>query len=219
MCRAKDDIVNADPKWLNWVREIQAIAQTGLAFVRDPYDAERYRMLQNLAARIAATHTGEDPQRIESLFAGEQGYATPKVDVRGAVFDPEGRILLVREVVDNGRWTLPGGWADVNQTPAECVIREVREESGYDVEVRKLAAVWDRQRQGHQPPTAFSIYKLLFVCALTGGTADLSLETSEVGWFAENNIPPDLSLGRTLPSQIKRMFNHWRQPELPTEFE
>jgi Hydrolase of X-linked nucleoside diphosphate N terminal len=106
--------VNADPAWLNWVREMQAIAQTGLAFVRDPYDAERYRMLRNLAARIAATHTGDDRQHVEKLFAGEQGYATPKVDVRGAVFDSDGRILLVREVVDDGRWTLPGGWCARN---------------------------------------------------------------------------------------------------------
>jgi ADP-ribose pyrophosphatase YjhB (NUDIX family) len=212
-------MVNQDPDWLSWVRELQAVAQTGLAFVRDPYDEERYRMLENLAARIAARHTGDDPQYIQGLFAQERGYATPKVDVRGAVFDENGRILLVREVVDNSRWTLPGGWADVNQTPAECVIREIREESGYDVEVRKLAAVWDRTRQGHQPPAGFSIYKLFFVCGLIGGAADVSLETSEVGWFAQGEVPSDLSLGRTLPCQVDRMFTHWREPGLPTEFE
>ncbi len=149
---------------------------------------------------------------------GEEGYATPKLDVRGAVFDQSGRILMVRETVDAGSWTLPGGWADVNQTPAESVAREVAEESGYCARICKLAAVWDRARQGH-PPGPFSICKLFFICALEGGSARTSLETSETGWFAEDAIPSDLSLGRVLPHQIARMFAHWRAPDLPTEFD
>jgi ADP-ribose pyrophosphatase YjhB (NUDIX family) len=153
------------------------------------------------------------------LFASETGYATPKLDVRGAVFDTLGRILLVRETADAGRWTLPGGWADVNQTPRQSVVREVAEESGYDVRVVKLAAVWDRAAQGHAPPSMFSIVKLFFVCGLDGGAPRTGLETSEVGWFGRDEIPPDLSLGRTLPHQIARMFVHWRQPELATEFD
>jgi ADP-ribose pyrophosphatase YjhB (NUDIX family) len=157
--------------------------------------------------------------RLEALFAAETGYATPKVDVRGAVFDTQDRILLVRETVDAGRWTLPGGWADVNQTPAQCVVREVAEESGYAARVVKLAAVWDRATQRHSPPSVFSIVKLFFLCRLEGGAARTSLETSEVGWFGEDSIPSDLSLGRTLPHQITRMFVHWRQPELATDFE
>jgi ADP-ribose pyrophosphatase YjhB (NUDIX family) len=135
------------------------------------------------------------------------------------VFDTLGRILLVRETVDAGRWTLPGGWADVNQTPAESVVREVAEESGYVVRVVKLAAVWDRATQRHTPPSAFSIVKLFFLCALEGGAPRTSMETSEVGWFGEHDIPSDLSLGRTLPRQIARMFAHWRQPGLAAEFE
>lgn len=210
--------LSAEPQWLIWAREIQAIAQTGLAFTNDPYDVERYRALRALAARIMAAHTGTDAARIETLFAAERGYATPKVDVRGAVFDTTGRILLVREAVDGGRWTLPGGWADVNQTPAECVVREVREESGYAARVVKLAAVWDRAAQGH-PPAAFSIVKMFFVCALEGGAARTSLETSGVAWFAEDALPADLSLGRTLPHQLVRMFAHWRDPSLPVEFD
>ena len=103
--------------------------------------------------------------------------------VRGAVFDAEGRILLVREAADEGRWSLPGGWVDVNQTPAESVVREVAEESGYRVRVRKLAAVWDKARQGH-PPGPFSVVKLYFLCALEGGEARTSLETTEVAWFS-----------------------------------
>ena len=175
-------------------------------------------MLRGLAARILAHHTQADARRIEALFAGETGYATPKIDVRAAVFDAEGRVLMVRETADHGRWTLPGGWADVNQTPAECAAREVEEESGYRVRVVKLAAVWDRARQGHTPGV-FSCAKLFFVCALEGGTPRASLETSESAWFAEDAIPEDLSLGRVLPHQIARMFVHWREPGAATEFE
>jgi ADP-ribose pyrophosphatase YjhB (NUDIX family) len=172
-----------------------------------------------LAARVLANHSDVDPARTEALFAAETGYATPKLDVRGAVFDTQGRILLVREIADADRWTLPGGWADVNQTPAQCVVREVAEESGYVVRAVKLAAVWDRAAQGHVPPAMFSIVKLFFICGLEGGAPRTSQETSEIGWFAEAEIPADLSLGRTLPHQIARMFVHCRQPELPTEFD
>jgi ADP-ribose pyrophosphatase YjhB (NUDIX family) len=208
----------ADPDWLVWAREIQAIAQTGLAFSKDPYDQERFTALRRLSARIMADHTGADLGRIEGLFDAETGYATPKVGVRGAVFDAEGRILMVREVVDGNRWTLPGGWADVNQTPAQSVVREVFEESGYHVRAVKLAAVFDRARQ-QQPAMAFSVVRLLFICTLEGGAPTTSLETSGVGWFAEADVPTELSLRRTLPQHISRMFAHWRDPGLPTEFD
>jgi ADP-ribose pyrophosphatase YjhB (NUDIX family) len=207
-----------EPDWLVWAREIQALAQTGLAFGKDPYDLERYAALRRLAARIMAEHTGADLGRVERLFDGEIGYATPKIGVRGAVFDGAGRILMVREVVDENRWTLPGGWADVNQTPAQSVVREVFEESGYRVRAVKLAAVWDRARQA-QPAMAFSIVRMFFVCALEGGAPATSLETSEVGWFAETEVPADLSVRRTLPHHIGRMFAHWREPGLATEFD
>lgn len=165
-----------------------------------------------------AARTGGDPARIEALFAAETGYATPKIGVRGAVFDPEGRLLLVRETVDHDCWSLPGGWAEVNQTPAQSVIREVFEESGYHARPVKLAAVWDRARQPH-PPAPYSVVRLFFVCALEGGAPRTSLETSGHGWFHEAEIPADLSTGRTLPFHIARMFAHWRDPALPTEFD
>jgi 8-oxo-dGTP pyrophosphatase MutT (NUDIX family) len=141
-----------DPDWLNWAREIQAIAQTGLAFSKDPYDLDRFAALRSLSAQIMADHTSADIARVEALFEAETGYATPKVGVRGAVFDTAGRILMVRETVDQHRWTLPGGWADVNQTPAQSVVREVLEESGYQVRATKLAAVWDRARHADALP-------------------------------------------------------------------
>ncbi|MDE2334404.1 MAG: NUDIX hydrolase [Rhodospirillales bacterium] len=207
-----------DPRWLSWARELQALAQSGLAFEPNMYDRERYEQLRALAAQIMAHHSGASVPRIETLFEQESGYATPKVDVRGAAFDGAGRILLVREVADGGRWTLPGGWADVNLTPAENVAKEMREESGYEVRVRKLAAAWDRTRQGHAA-SLFSCVKLFFICDIVGGEARTSLETSEVGWFAEMALPRDLSLGRVLPAQLHRMFAHARDAHLPADFD
>jgi len=135
------------------------------------------------------------------------------------VFSDDAHILLVREIADAGRWTLPGGWADVNQPPSECVIREVREESGFEVGVRKLAAVYDRDRHGHVPPHAFHVYKLFFTCNIIGGTARPGLETSDVAFFAKDDLPLDLSLGRVQRHQIERMFEHWLTPALPTDFD
>jgi ADP-ribose pyrophosphatase YjhB (NUDIX family) len=209
--------VSAEPEWLTWTREMQAIAQSGLTFTRDPYDRERYEALRTLASHIMAAHTSADASRIEALFAGETGYATPKIDVRGAAFDAQGRILMVREVADAGRWTLPGGWADVNLSPAENVVKEMREESGFAVRVDKLAAVWDRTKQGHAG--LFSCAKFFFLCSIIGGAAETSLETSEISFFAEDSLPEDLSVGRVLPHQLARMFAHRREPGLPTEFE
>lgn len=208
----------SEPDWLLWAREIQAMAQTGLEFSRDPYDLERYRSLRGLAARIMEQHTTADLTRIEALFAVESGYATPKMGVRAAVFDDTGRVLMVRETADHDRWTLPGGWADVNQTAGQSVVREVFEESGYHVRPVKLAAAWDKATQGLLVGP-YSITTLFFICALEGGEPMTSLETSGIGWFAEDAIPSDLSLRRTSPRQIARMFAHWRDPSLPTEFD
>ena len=209
---------SGDPNWLVWAREVQAIAQTGLAFARDPYDRERYEALRGLSAQMFAAYTDAPVERIAALFAHENGYATPKVDVRGAVFDRRERLLMVRETADDGRWTLPGGWADVNLTAAENVAKEVQEESGYAVSVVKLAALWDRTRQRH-PNAVFSCCKLFFLCEPVGGQARTSFETSEVGWFSEHEIPSDLSSGRVLPQQVRRMFAHRRDLTLPTDFE
>jgi ADP-ribose pyrophosphatase YjhB (NUDIX family) len=165
-----------EPDLLEWARELQAIAQTGLTFCRDPYDRERYEAIRQLAARMFAARTDAPLERIEALFAGETGYATPKVDVRAAVFDDDDRVLMVREASDGGRWTLPGGWADVNRTAAQNVVKEALEESGFHVEPLKLAAVWDRTKQGHAPHV-FSCYKFFFVCALIGGRAATRHET------------------------------------------
>jgi ADP-ribose pyrophosphatase YjhB (NUDIX family) len=208
-----------EPSWLLWARELQAIAQTGLEFAKDPYDRERYIAIRAVAARIMAQRAKADAAWVEQLFAGQTGYATPKVDVRGAVFREDGRILLVREVADSGRWSLPGGWAEVNQSPREAVVREVLEESGFAISVRKLAAVYDRARHPHFPPRPFHVYKLFFICEIVGGAAQTSAETSEVAFFAEDEVPGELSIGRVLPYQIARMFEHARSSALATDFD
>jgi ADP-ribose pyrophosphatase YjhB (NUDIX family) len=204
-----------DPDWLRWSRRIHAIAQNGSAYTEGVFDRERYAELKEIAARMMGAYGGAEPERILGLWAREEGYATPKVDVRAAVFR-DGRVLLVRERED-GRWSLPGGWADVGDTPRECVEREVREETGFVVRATRLAAVHDGSRNGH-PPRAFYVYKLLFLCALEGGAPTSSIETDEVAFFAEGDLPP-LSEGRITAAQIALCFRHHRDASLPTEFD
>lgn len=205
-----------DPQWLSWVRQLQAIAQTGLTYAKDVYDIERYQTLRCLAAEMAAAGAGlPDSARILDLFSGDSGYATPKVDVRAAVFQDD-RILLVKEHED-GLWTLPGGWADVGDAPSQAAVREVKEESGYDVIATKIAAVYDRNLHGH-PPIPFHAYKLYFLCDLVGGQAKVSYETDAVEFFPEDQIPP-LSLTRVTPALVAHLFEHHRHPEWPTSFD
>jgi ADP-ribose pyrophosphatase YjhB (NUDIX family) len=205
-----------EPAWLPIARELQAMAQTGLAFSTDRFDLQRYERLRELAAQLMAEGSGGDAEKILELFKLDSGYATPKVDVRGAAF-VRGKVLMVREISD-GNWTLPGGWADVNQSASECVVREIAEESGFQARALKLAAVYDYVKSGHPPRRAFSSYKMFFVCDITGGAATPSDETSEVAFFARDALPA-LSLGRTTAAQIERMFQHFESMELPTDFD
>ena len=205
-----------EPQWLRIARELRAIAQTGLAFTTDRFDRLRYEHVRELAASMLAQGSGEHFDVIIELLREGWGYATPKVDVRGAAF-VDGRVLLVREISD-GRWTLPGGWCDVNQSAAECVVREIAEESGFEARALKLAAVRDYQRSGHPPRNADSIYKMFFICEITGGAARASDETSEVAFFPRDALPP-LSLGRATAAQIDRMFHHAQHPQLAADFD
>lgn len=204
-----------NPLWLRWSQELQAIAQNGLHYATNEYDHERYEAIARISAEISAVHLGLDPAALLPVFRGELGHATPKVDVRGVVFDGDA-LLLVREREDGG-WTLPGGWADVGETPASAVVREIWEESGYRTRALKVLAVFDRNRQGH-PPHPFHIYKILFHCELLEGKATPSNETSEVGFFREHEIP-ELSLARVLPEQIARVFQHRLHPQWPADFD
>jgi ADP-ribose pyrophosphatase YjhB (NUDIX family) len=200
---------------LDWARKLRAIAQNGLTFSRDPFDRERYRELEQLAAAMLGAELGAPPEALRTLWKDEQGYATPKVDVRGGVFRGA-EVLLVRERAD-GHWTLPGGWADVNDAPSEAVEREILEESGYRARAVKLAMLIDKSRHPH-PPGFWHIYKLFFVCELEGGEAAPSSETDAVEFFPVGALP-ELSTGRVLASQIERLHQHRLNPALPTDFD
>jgi ADP-ribose pyrophosphatase YjhB (NUDIX family) len=204
-----------EPRWLDWARRLQAIAQSGLAYSPSQYDLERYEAVREIAAEMMADGSGNAVAPIRDLFVGEAGHATPKVDVRGAVFRDD-RILLVLERADGG-WTLPGGWADVGESAAEATVREVREESGYETRAVKLLALYDRNRHGH-PAIPFHAYKVFFECELIGGAAASSSETAGVDWFAEDGLPA-LSTSRVTAAQIRRLFEHFRHPEWPTDFD
>lgn len=214
------------PKWLDWAQRLQAIAQTGISYDPHMFDRERYEAVRDIAAEIMAAHTELDIVVLRDLFTHEAGHATPKVDVRGAVFH-EGKILLVREALDGGRWTLPGGWVDIGESPSEATVREVYEESGYRARVVKLMALYDRNRHGHTP-SIFHAYKMFFLCELIETEADGAhleqnsasfLETHDATFFSEDTIPEDLSVGRVTRTQIARFFEHYRSPGLPTDFD
>jgi len=203
------------PRWLEWGQKLQALARAGLTYTENKFDVERYHAITAIAAEIIATHSAVDASVIQSVYDSQVGYQTPKVDSRGVVFQ-NGKILLVKELADGG-WTLPGGWMDVNETPGEAVVREVREESGYYVRAVKLMAVYDRRLHGH-PPYLFHIYKLFFMCDLLGGEAAVSIETGGAEFYGLDELPP-LSTQRTTLEEIQRCFAHHHQPDLPTEFD
>jgi len=206
----------ANLDWVEWAKRLSAIAQTGLTFAKDPFDIDRYHAIRQIAAEMLASASQLETKVIVGLLSKDDGYATPKVDVRGVVFRDD-KLLLVRETSD-GHWTLPGGWADVCASPAENVEREVFEESGFTVRATKILAVFDRSKHPHEPPFAFHVYKFFVHCTLVSGNATPSSETDAIGFFGEHEIPP-LSLTRVTPAQIHRMFKHHRNPNLPTDFD
>lgn len=197
-----------EAKWLEWAKQMQAIAQTGLTYAKDVYDIERYEALRELSVEILASYTEVDKETIRLTFAGESGYATPKADVRAVVFE-ENRILLVREKID-GAWSMPGGWADIGLSPAEVAVKETREESGYIVEPVRLLAVLDKKFH-HHPPSPYHVYKIFIQCRIVGGQALSGVETSEVGFFEEEALP-ELSTERNTQAQIRTMFEFLRDP-------
>ncbi|UQZ35357.1 ADP-ribose pyrophosphatase [Paenibacillus sp. PK3_47] len=200
-----------EAKWLTWAKEIQAIAQTGLTYAKDVYDIERYEALRNLSVDMMENHTFESRERIALSFASDEGYCTPKVDIRGVVFQ-DGKILLVREKLD-GCWALPGGWGDIGLSPKEVAVKEIAEESGFQTEAVRLLAVLDKKFHNH-PPEPYHVYKMFIQCRITGGEAMDGLETSEVAFFAEDELP-ELSQERNTEAQIRTMFNFLKNPENP----
>lgn len=198
-------------EWAAWIEELRSIAAAGMAYSDSPYDRDRYTRLLTIAADMTAALRDADPEVVRILFRAQDGYATPKLDVRAAVFDQAGQVLLVRERVD-GAWALPGGWADVGESLAEGAVREVREESGYDVVIDRLLGLYERERWGH-PPLPFFTLKAVLAAHVVGGAPATSSETDEVGWFPRDALPP-LSLGRNSAALMARVFVHADDPSL-----
>ena len=198
--------------------KLSALAQDGLTYGADEYDLDRYRQLSQLAAELFSVLSGRPAAELAVELGRDTGYATPKIDVRGAIFDDDERVLLMREKID-GRWSLPGGWADPGDTPSAAVTREILEETGHHSSAVKLIACWDHELQGHPPPLPVHVYKLFFLCRRDGAVQPpAALETLEVGWFGLGALPP-LSLGRVNHRQLERALAHHRDPSLPTEFD
>ena len=203
------------PSTLDLARRLLALSQTGLHYCQEEYERERYREIGEIAAQLASLEAPMEAERISALWAAEEGYATPKLDVRGAIFRDR-TVLLVRERVD-GKWTLPGGWADVNDTPSHAVEKEIEQESGYTARAVKLAAVFDRNKHNH-PAFIFHIWKMFFICEMTGGSPRESYETTGVDFFPLDALP-ELSTGRTTEAQIRRVYEHHVNRALATDFD
>jgi len=202
---------------IEWAQRLAAVSQCGLTYNGDnPYEVERYEKIQRIAAEMTAAAGDTTCEENLALFTDESktGYATPKVDVRGVVFKDD-KVLLVKEHV-TGKWTFPGGWVDVGDSPSSAVEREVWEESGFEVRAVKMLIVADRNKT--YPPSKAHIYKLFFLCELLGGKATLSSETDGVDFFAEDALP-ELDLNRTSPEHLARCFEFHRNPQHPTEFD
>jgi ADP-ribose pyrophosphatase YjhB (NUDIX family) len=201
--------------WLTIAKQIHSIAQTGLTFTRDEFDRERYSELLNLSISIINNITEIETSKLDFIFNREIGYQTPKVGIRAVVFQND-KILLVKERMDN-LWCLPGGYADVGLTPGEIAVKEVKEESGFDVKPLRVLGLIDYNK--HQSrPFPFDIYQLFMECEIVGGEAAAGLETSDVGFFGIGELP-DLSVRRVTKEQILQMFELYHNKELAPIFD
>lgn len=206
--------MNNSETWLSWAIELQALAQSGLFYSKDIYDIERFSRIREIAAEMIASPAGLPLERVKDLFCNETGYQTPKLDTRAAVFQQD-KILLVQE--NNGLWSLPGGWVDVDLSVGENTIKEVKEEAGLDVMPRMVIAVQDRKK--HNPEIyAYNICKVFVLCDLLGGSFQANSETIASGWFTMDSLPP-LSENKNTRSQIQMCFDAVRAEHWETVFD
>ena len=202
------------PKWIEWAQEIFSLSQSGITYSENQYDIERYKRLQEITAEIIESQSDISKETVLQSFSMQVGYITPKVDVRGAVVQ-DGKILLIQESAD-GMWAMPGGWADLGNSPASVAEREVWEESGFRVKAEKVVAVIDANRI--DPFEFYHAYKLIFLCRLLDGEARTSHETLAVDFFDPNHLPP-LSVYRTDEAMLREVFAHVENPNRPTAFD
>ena len=197
---------------MNGLKRIQAVSQAGIAFSKDVYDIERFEELREISLEIMAEHTDVEMGKLTQLFANETGYQTPKVDVRGVVFK-DNRILMVRENYDQ-HWSLPGGFCDIGFSPSENIVKEIKEESGFDVVPTRIIALLDSNKHPH-PPQPYHYYKIFILCELVGGAANIGIETNDIDFFQVDQLPA-LSANRNTESQIELMFQFLEDPHKET---
>ena len=202
------------PQWFAWAQEIFSLSQSGLTYSGNEYDIERYKRLQEITAEMIASQSELSKTSVLESFSMQAGYITPKVDVRGAVVQ-DGKILLIQERAD-GNWAMPGGWADLGNSPGSVAEREVWEESGFRVKAEKVVAVIDANRL--EPMEFYHAYKIIFLCRLLDGEPRTSYETLAVDFFDPDNLPP-LSVYRTNEAMLQEVFAHVANPDRPTAFD
>lgn len=208
------DMASSDLRAL--LLEISEVAQNGLTYGKDRHDLDRYTRLREIASLLLSSHSDVDRERIEIFLESEVGYVTPKIDVRTAVFDEEGRVLLVEET---DGFALPGGWADPRESASEGAVRETLEETGWLVEILRLGAVLDRERHGHRPLYPFSIYKIFFIARpLDFFPHRNTNETGPHGFYEVEALPP-LSASRVNESQIRLLKTMSLDASIPTVFD
>jgi ADP-ribose pyrophosphatase YjhB (NUDIX family) len=194
---------------LRIARRVQAIAQSGIHFAASEFDRERYEELRGLSVELAGTVCDTRPSKIHDLFTNETGFQTPKVDIRSVVLK-EGKLLMVREKID-GRYSMPGGFADINYSPSEVAVKEVREETGLNVRFNRVLAIADTDRHGF-PPLPYHFYKIVVLCDLVDGVLRDSIETSEAGFFDFDNLP-ELSVERNTPAFLEMIRKQLERAE------
>jgi len=195
-------------KWLEWAVELQALAQAGLTYGKDVYDRERYQRIRDISAEIMTHMTDMPFEKVKGLFCNESGYQTPKIDTRAAIFK-DGKILLVRE--NNGKWSLPGGWCDVNVSVGENTVKEVKEEAGLDAVAERIIAVQDRAKH-NEPAYPYGICKIFIECRAAGGKFRKNIETTECRYFPQGEYPI-LAEEKNTAAQIDMCFAAYRAGE------
>lgn len=203
-----------EENWLRWAVELQSLAQAGLAYGNDVYDLERYTRIREIAAEMLVEPSGLPLERVKDLFCRETGYQTPKLDSRAAIFQ-DGKVLLVQE--NDGRWSLPGGWVEVDLSVGENTVKEAKEEAGVDVVPERLIAVQDRARH-NQPLYAYGVCKIFVLCTLLGGRFEKNSETLQSRWFGEDELPA-LAEEKNTAQQIRMCFQAARDPDWKVQFE
>ncbi len=189
---------------LDHIKQVKSLAETGLHYQKDPYDQERYKELRDIGLRMLSLVMDQPLEPLKNAFPETTGYITPNVDVRAVVLNERSELLMVKEAVD-GKWSLPGGWADIGYTPKEVAVKEVREEAGYSVSATRLLAVMDKKCHEH-PADVYYVYKLFILCEVAGDRVDSHHETTDINFFPIGDLP-ELSLPRNNAEQIRMVYD------------